>query len=547
MTGITTMMIFLVAAKNRTQKKHLQISVHKNYYSSEKYSVKFYLSDSKYYLGNEFSRFVDAYGRDLSIFLALKPIDGSTATKRLKNMRSERSSELKVKNGKDARSEMIRSQIREIDDLIARMQREKSSLIDLTMDMKISSDHPAFLSREISRFIMSMELLSLFFTKREFLTKRSIKKRLLSNDSRHRYLVDSTSVAVFLPVFLSTSALKDGVMIGTDSTTGVPVFFDQFQLPSHNLLIMGETGSGKSFFAKLLIQRFRLTDRVHRVIVLDPLNEYNPSMLGNDTVVIDTSAGEYIDFSIYFSPDSRIMEMLNFLIDTANLDESEQHELNALASGNVSSMELGELARYFSEATKSISLKEKMLFLSGKLLKKRKEIDYERSNILIKTPSESGSERERILTFTLTMARYLARIGKSRKIVLIDEMHLFLSGENSASHLSNLFRNSRHFNTSIIGLTQNSYDLEETAYANSVRDNSIASFVFRTRSLRNDGKSASFIDLEGHDPELLAGGRNSEYSECIMLFNRRIKKIRINATMKETEIIGNFSAHDSSH
>lgn len=539
-------MLFLATRKNVIPKKPFRISIHKKYYSSDKYSAKFYLADSRYNLGNEFSRFVDAYGKDLSIFMTLKPIDGNTAKKRLKNMRSERSSELKVKNSKDARSEMIRSQIREIDDLIARMQREKSSLIDLTMDVKISSDHPVSLGSEVSRFIMSMELLSLFFARSEFFTRRSVKKRLLSDGLRHRYLADSSSIAAFLPIFLSTSVMHDGVMIGTDSTTGVPVFLDQFHLPSHNLLIMGETGSGKSFFAKLLIQRFRVTNRVHRVIVLDPLDEYLPSMLGNNSVVIDTSAGEYIDFSLYLSEENRILEKVNFLIDTASLNESEQQELNAIASSNTSEMDLGELARYVSATAKSLDLREKMLFLGGKMLKKRKEIDYVKSNILIKTPSEPGNERERILTFTLTMARYLARMDDSRKIVLIDEMHLFLSGENSASHLSNLFRNSRHFNTSIIGLTQNSYDLDQTAYANSVRDNSIASFVFRTRSLKEDGKTARYINLEGHDPELLAGGRNSDYSECIMVFNRRIKKLRINATGREMEIIGNFSAQPSS-
>ena len=539
-------MLFLATRKNVIPKKPFRISIHKKYYSSDKYSAKFYLADSRYNLGNEFSRFVDAYGRDLSIFMTLKPIDGNTAKKRLKNMRSERSSELKVKNSKDARSEMIRSQIREIDDLIARMQREKSSLIDLTMDVKISSDHPVPLGSEVSRFVMSMELLSLFFARSEFFTRRSVKRRLLSDSLRHRYLADSSSIAAFLPIFLSTSVLHDGVMIGTDSTTGVPVFLDQFRLPSHNLLIMGETGSGKSFFAKLLIQRFRVTNRVHRVIVLDPLDEYLPSMLGNNAVVIDTSAGEYIDFSLYSSEENRILERVNFLTDTASLNESEQQELNAIASSNSSNMDLGELARYVSATAKSLNLREKMLFLGGKMLKKRKEIDYVKSNILIKTPSEPGNERERILTFTLTMARYLARTDDSRKIVLIDEMHLFLSGENSASHLSNLFRNSRHFNTSIIGLTQNSYDLEQTAYANSVRDNSIASFVFRTRSLKEDGKTARYINLEGHDPELLAGGRNSDYSECIMVFNRRIKKLRINATGREMEIIGNFSAQPSS-
>lgn len=528
-------------------KKSISFRIHKQFYSSDKSSVKLYLADSKYYLENEFSRFIDAYGMDLCLSITLKPINAHTSMKRLKNMRSERSSELRVRNSRDARSEMIRSQIREIDEIVARMQKENSSLVDLTLDAKISASHPVTLGREVSRFIMSMDLLSLFFAKNEFLSRRSIKRKLLSDDSRHRYLLDSRALSTFLPIFLSTSFMQDGVMIGTDSTTGVPVFLDQFSLPSHNMLILGETGSGKSFFAKILIQRFRLTERVRKIIVLDPLNEYEPSLLGNDTVVIDTSIGEYIDFSLYISKENRIMEMINFLTDTANLDESEQNELNAIASGFENNTGIGDFARHIAATTKSLRLKKKMSFLFGKLLKIRKEIDQERSSVLIRTPSEPGNERERILTFTLTMARYLARVDASRKIVLIDEMHLFLAGEDSASHLSNLFRNSRHFNTSILGITQNSYDLEKTAFADSVRDNSIASFVFRTKSLRKSERTGKFIDLEYHDPELLVGGKNSSFSECIMLFNRRSRKIRISATKKEMEIIGIYSVQPSSH
>ena len=46
-----------------------------------------------------------------------------------------------------------------------------------------------------------------------------------------------------------------GIIIGNEYLTGNPVFFDPYPMSSHNILVMGETGSGKSFFSKILLTR----------------------------------------------------------------------------------------------------------------------------------------------------------------------------------------------------------------------------------------------------------------------------------------------------
>ncbi len=74
-----------------------------------------------------------------------------------------------------------------------------------------------------------------------------------------------------------TESDESGIIIGKDSQTGRQVYFDPFSNSSYNMLVIGETGSGKSFFSKLFLSRMIEENRVKHVLVLDVLNEYSTS------------------------------------------------------------------------------------------------------------------------------------------------------------------------------------------------------------------------------------------------------------------------------
>lgn len=73
-----------------------------------------------------------------------------------------------------------------------------------------------------------------------------------------------------------TEEREDGVIIGKDSQTDKIIHFDPFLKESHNIIAMGETGSGKSFFSMLFLRRMVVEKRVKHIMVLDVLNEYVP-------------------------------------------------------------------------------------------------------------------------------------------------------------------------------------------------------------------------------------------------------------------------------
>lgn len=99
--------------------------------------------------------------------------------------------------------------------------------------------------------------------------------------------IQSSSLAGTFP-FVSKQMFDDeGYYLG--ASIKYPVFFNQFMLTNervnHNMVILGKSGGGKSFFSKKTDERFALTDK--RIFILDPDNEYR--------LLCDNLHGNWID------------------------------------------------------------------------------------------------------------------------------------------------------------------------------------------------------------------------------------------------------------
>ena len=125
-----------------------------------------------------------------------------------------------------------------------------------------------------------------------------------------------TSRAVSLLSFLNEPE-EDGVVIGNDSQTNRPFLFNPFLLNSYNVLVIGETGSGKSYFGKIMVRRLMTDGRVKKLLVLDVLGEYDKDLWENafnydsDVVLVKTD-------------DSNLFENLSFASEFMKRDPEEE-------------------------------------------------------------------------------------------------------------------------------------------------------------------------------------------------------------------------------
>lgn len=527
------MILALTAISVRTGN---EVSVKRNYFRFRGLSTRKYnLQDASYDLTNEFSRWLTAGDDGVAVKIDLRRIKQSSVERKLKGLRSDRVSELKVHTNQDIYTSRMRRELSDIDAMI-RMSSEGTGMFDVNLTVGLSSSHPAEVAKKSIRFERSMELLGLRFIPVQNYNRNNLSPRLLSTRVREKYLMDSGSIASFLPVFLPTSGNNLGVYLGTESSTGVPFFIEPFENPSYNFNVIGETGSGKSFFSKIFAMRSLQEGLIDWLIVIDPLNEYEKAF--HDCCTVDLSSGEYLDVSNLTGLEEQKNEMIRFICDLAQLDDEQSAVIRATSEEIDSYDNETALIDLLLEKLNEPTLVGRLRDLRARYFRKRKSLDTSKQKIvIIRTPADLGSERGRLLLMATVTARTMCSSLPGKKMVLVDEMHLFMSERRTSQYVSNFFRNSRHYETSIVGMTQNMYDLEASEFAETIRDNSIALIVFRTKSIDTGNHFIDLADFENPSPELLVGGKKYDYSECLILYRQRLKKIRINATEEEISII----------
>ena len=99
--------------------------------------------------------------------------------------------------------------------------------------------------------------------------------------------MDTTSLASTFPFTSAILTQNKGVMYGINQQNGSLIIFDRFSLENANEVVLGKSGSGKSYLIKLEIMRqFMLGTEV---IVVDPEGEYSK--------LAEQLGGEVLEFS----------------------------------------------------------------------------------------------------------------------------------------------------------------------------------------------------------------------------------------------------------
>ena len=88
-----------------------------------------------------------------------------------------------------------------------------------------------------------------------------------------RRTLETEALAACLPLASPDLPMTEaGVLVGVNTASGLPVFWDRWSQQNHNSLVLGASGSGKSFFAKCDLLR-ELCQGTH-AFVIDPDGEY---------------------------------------------------------------------------------------------------------------------------------------------------------------------------------------------------------------------------------------------------------------------------------
>ncbi len=109
---------------------------------------------------------------------------------------------------------------------------------------------------------------------------------------------DAHSLGAFIPFDVPEYFDGDGIYYGLHKINHLPIFYDRNKNDNYNALVLGKSGSGKSFFVKREILLTRIRYPKDHIYIIDPDGEYTfiTEQLGGE--VVDLTAGN----GIYLNP-----------------------------------------------------------------------------------------------------------------------------------------------------------------------------------------------------------------------------------------------------
>ena len=165
-------------------------------------------------------------------------------------------------------------------DVLRMLQNDNETLYGVNLHITVYPGHdvPKDMIRNIKKSVKRVfaeegfELVDNYFRQNEAFTSTNLSRLDLMSDFQRA--IHSNSVAAVFPFVLSNVMDDSGCILGTENDYPVIVdFFKRnFERVNSNMVIMGKSGSGKSYATKTILSQ--LCAENCKVFILDPENEY---------------------------------------------------------------------------------------------------------------------------------------------------------------------------------------------------------------------------------------------------------------------------------
>ena len=172
----------------------------------------------------------------------------------------------------------------------------------------------------------------------------------VDNKINKAHTFDRGSMATVFPFFNADIGHKDGIPLGFNRQTGLPILYDNFssELNNYNMVIFGKSGAGKSVAIKTLTARSSVLMGIES-LALDAEGEYGAvaEALGGVNVVISPNSNTIINlFDI--EPElvkDEITGKERTVVNVENKIEDVTQALVTMARGSTRSTEVNELTK----------------------------------------------------------------------------------------------------------------------------------------------------------------------------------------------------------
>ena len=444
-----------------------------------------------------------------------------------------------------------------------KIQRGQENLFHISIYVTLSAD-------SLSELDKTIKLLETTLATRLFYTKPAIFQQIEGLQSvlprgdnllAQKRNLDSSSAALTFPFISSEFVHESGVLYGINRSNSSLVILDRFALPNANSILFAQSGSGKSYTAKVEILRHLMQGT--KVIVIDPEREYRrlSESVGGTYIKLSVHSREKInpfDLSVnaFTEPDSfadhvqSLTEIISLMVEGISPEEKSAVDQAILktyqkAGWSIKKQQKRKAKDYPLLYDFYLTLKaQKELKLAKRLEKYTKgslaqvfdtQTNIELDNRLVVFDTKDLPESLRQIMH-LVIAQFVQNQVKTdpqKRLLVIDEAWLILEHEESARFVAGLVRRARKYYLGVSIISQQANDFLQNAYGRAIASQSALRILMRQDTTTIKGVASEFRLSEYEQRFLLT----CERGEALIIADQHHVAVKITASEAEHPLI----------
>ena len=455
-----------------------------------------------------------------------------------------------------------------------KIQRGQEKLFQVSIYITITADSLNELNK-VTTLLETVMSTRLFYIKNATFQQieglQSVLPRGENQLSQKRNL-DSSSAALTFPFISSELVQESGILYGINKSNNSLVIVDRFSLNNANSIIFAQSGSGKSYAAKVEILR-QLMQKT-KVIVIDPEREYKQ--------LTNSVNGTYIKLSAKSKEKINPFDLsINLKNGDGELSEHVQDltEIISLMIGGLSAEEKGMVDKAIVQTYKNfgwllkpnVKIKKKKetrgrkpkqkvypllkdFYKTLKQLKQKKlaqklekftkgslssvfneQTNIELTNRLVVFDIKDLDEslRQVMMMVVANFVHSQVKQNPQKRILVIDEGWILLQHEESARFISSLTRRARKYYLGVTIISQQANDFLSQDYGRAIASQSSLRILMKqdTTTIK---KVASEFNLSEYEQHFLL---TCDRGEALIIADQNHVALKIVASDKEHPLL----------
>ncbi len=503
------------------------------------------------------------FNHNIDISYHIEQIDAHIALPKLNRKITELESTKRtmLKAGKVIGSE-ITDPLESAMELKDKILRGQEKLFQVSIYMTITADSLADLNR-ITTILETVMSQRMFYIKTAAFQQLEGLQSILpraENLLQQKRNLDSSSASLTFPFVSSELVQESGILYGVNRSNNSLVIIDRFSLNNSNSIIFAQSGSGKSFTAKVEILRQLMQGT--KVVVIDPEREYKQLSASVNGTYIKLSAKSKekinpFDFSLVSSDGENglsehiqdLTEIISLMVQGLNAEEKAaidkaliQTYKNfgfSMVGKNTKSKEFPILKDFYKVLKE---MKQKTLcnrlerFVKGSLstvFDSQTNIELDNRLVVFDIKDLTESLRQVMMMAVANFVHSQVKANLQKRILVIDEGWMLLQHEESARFVSGLVRRARKYYLGVTIISQQANDFLNSEYGKAIASQSSLRILMKQDTTTIE-KVASEFKLSEYEQKFLL---TCDRGEALIIADQNHVALKVVASDKEHPLL----------